>query len=255
MKRFMIATALSTTLATAAFAATTAEQAQLEAFLPSIDASALTEEQMTLSIEVLNSDLSQDEKRSELNTILTLGGEMPTEAVPTEAQRTEIERYVGDIDYSMLTQAQIDSAMLAISNGGSPSEVKSHVEQILSTQTRAATPAMPTEAERAEIERYAPGVDFSTVSQAQLDSAMSIISSGSNRSDTATIVQGVLLDDGKPLGETNTATSGQAALLARYVPDVKIETLTEAQLIMALAIIDRGGNDVEIEEKIQNVFK
>ncbi|WP_146590727.1 hypothetical protein [Puniceibacterium confluentis] len=190
MKRFLIATALTASLSTAAFAATSAEQAQIEAFLPSVDATALTEEQMTLSLEVLNSDLPRAQKLDRMNLILSAGMEMAVEAVPTEAQQTEIARYMPDVDYSVLTQAQIDAAMLVIGSGESPSDIEGKVKTILQS-------------------------------------------------------------DATPVGTNNTASAAEMAILQRYIPDMAVDQMSEAELNAAMAIVYSGGSESEIQGKLQ----
>ncbi|WP_372834910.1 hypothetical protein [Puniceibacterium confluentis] len=194
MKRFLIATALTASLSTAAFAATSAEQAQIEAFLPSVDATALTEEQMTLSLEVLNSDLPRAQKLDRMNLILSAGMEMAVEAVPTEAQQTEIARYMPDVDYSVLTQAQIDAAMLVIGSGESPSDIEGKVKTILQS-------------------------------------------------------------DATPVGTNNTASAAEMAILQRYIPDMAVDQMSEAELNAAMAIVYSGGSESEIQGKLQALTK
>ncbi len=276
MKRFLIATALTTSMSTAAFAATLEEQAQVEAFLPSVDASALTEEQMTLTLEVINSNMTADEKRDRMNLILSAGSQMSTEAVPTAAQQSEIQRYAPDVDFSTVTQAQVDSAMLAINGGGSPSEIQGKVQSILGTVRDSAqpemavstetntSPAMPTEAQQSEIERYAPGVDFTTLTQAQVDSAMLAINGGGSPSEIAGRVQSILEtvgDSAQPTMATSTATTGpgnsateaQIVTLQSYLPDMAVESLSEAELASAMAIVNGGGSQAEIQARLEDL--
>jgi uncharacterized protein YqeY len=189
MKRFLIATALTASLSTAAYAATEAEIAQIQSLMPNVDAAALSDTEVSSAMSIITSSESRSNKMSQLSSIL-------------------------DQDMPM------------------------------------GMAAMPTEAQSAEIESYAPGVDYTTVTQAQLDTAMNYINSGMGESDIAISVQSVLSSDTAPVGDINTASTAEVAILQRYLPDMEVASLTESELNLALATVYGGGSESEIQDKL-----
>ena len=169
----------------------------------------------------------------------------------SEAEIAQIQRVVPDIDASTLTDTQVTNAMAIINSSDSRSQMMSQLSALLEHDMPMAMPAQPTEAQRAEIERYAPGVDFATVTQAQLDTAMAYINAGMSPSDTEARVQSVLIDDGTPVGTTNTATSAEVAILQRYLPDITVETMTEEELTNAMAVVYSGESDGDIRAQLE----
>ncbi|PIL19090.1 hypothetical protein P775_16400 [Puniceibacterium antarcticum] len=190
MKRLMIATALTASLSTAAFAATEAEVAQIQALMPNVDASTLSDTEVANAMAVISSSSPRTTKMNRLNDLFS----------------TDM------------------------------------------TVTMAAT---PTEAQFAQIERYAPDVDYTTVTQAQVDTALNYINSDMSDSDIAANVKTVMMDDGTRISEVNTATAAEQAILQRYLPEMTVDTLTEAQLNSALAVVYSGGNESDISQSLE----
>ncbi len=190
MKRFLIATALTASLSTAAYAATEAEVAQIQSLLPNVDASTLSDTEVTNAMAIINGSDSRSSKMQNLSALLNQEMSMGMAATPTEAQR-------------------------------------------------------------AQLERYAPNVDYTTVTQAQLDTALNYVNSGMGDADISQNVQAVLVDDGTPVGEANTASAAEVAILQRYLPDMEVAMLTEAQLNVALATVYGGGSESEIQSKLK----
>lgn len=193
MKRFLIATALTASLSTAAFAATPAEEAQIESYLPTVDASVLNDTQVANAMNVITSSDSRNKKLGQLKSIV---------------EGTEY----------------------------------------------AETPIMLNEAEMTMLQTAAPDVDLSTISQAQANAALNILSS-SEGSNTDAEVQALLSTDATPMGETNSASSAEAAILTRYVPELDVSALTEAQLNSALAIVYSAQSESAIGPQIEALLR
>ncbi|WP_146590725.1 hypothetical protein [Puniceibacterium confluentis] len=194
MKRFLIATALTATLSSAAFAATEAEVTQIESYVPGVNAEALSDSEVAEAMAVIAGSESRSAKMGKLSAMLGVEMTNSSVAMPTEAQASEIQRYVSDVDYAMVTQAQLDTAMSYIQSEMSPSDIEARVTSVLTT-------------------------------------------------------------DATPVGVANTASAAESAMLQRYLPEVKIDALTETQLNSALAVVYGGGSDTEIMGKLEAMVR
>lgn len=186
MKRFMIATAMTLSMSTAAFAATEAEVASIQQYLPDADVAAWSDADVAAAMNVISGTESRSGIVAKLNSLY--GAPTATSpAMVTEEERAMLDQYVSGVDYSTLPQATVDAAISAANSEMSASDRQARVTAILTgdetdmgSDTNTATAA-----EVATINAYAPSIDVSTLSDAEVNTALNVIYSEENRDEVA----------------------------------------------------------------------
>ncbi|MFD1344320.1 hypothetical protein [Litorisediminicola beolgyonensis] len=186
MKRFMIATAMTLSMSTAAFAATDAEIASIQQYMPDANVAAWSDADVAAAMNVISGNESRSTIVSQLNALYGA----PTATSPamiTEEEKASLDQYVTGVDYSKLPQATVDAALAASTSEMSASDREARVTAIL---TGDATPMgsegnTATAAEVATINAYAPSIDVSSLTDAEVNTAMNVIYSEENRDDVA----------------------------------------------------------------------
>jgi hypothetical protein len=193
MKRMMIATALATTLGTAAFAATEAEMDKVTTFAPGVDTSSYTESDFNIAYGIVNSGMSRGEKLAKLRALETDSNLDMGTAMITEAEMERLQEYAPDIDFGSVTQAQAETA-LAITYGGESTSVKTErVQNILSgTEMDAETMAMVSEGQEQMLMTYLSEDEISTLTEDELQLALSYAYSGMSRSQKVEQMQSLV---------------------------------------------------------------
>lgn len=170
----------------------------------------------------------------------------------TEAEVTQIQQYVPDADVAAWSDQQVDQALAIINSTESRTEIEAQLMALYGDGMAAAPGAQLTEAEMTMLDQYVEGVDYSTVSQANVDAALAVAASEMSPTDRQTRIQSLLSQDETPMYEGNMATSGQVALIETRAPNVDVSTLTDAQVAAVLNMINsHDENDGDVSNKIE----
>ncbi|SHI08045.1 hypothetical protein [Marivita hallyeonensis] len=191
MKRMMIATALVTTLGTAAMAATDEQIQQIERFAPGIETSNLTEAELQTAYGIVTSGDSRGEKIAKLRALETDANAGSFEML-SDAELMRLEQYAPGFDWTDVTPAQAQAA-LAITYGGDSEGVKSERVQAILTDENSMTEmnADITAGQRMMITNYAPNVDVDALSESDVQSILSVIHSGASRGEIAGQIEAI----------------------------------------------------------------
>ncbi len=179
MKRFVITSTLALTTATAAVAATEGQINTIESYIPEANVEAWSDTQVLSALSVINSG---DKSRGEIVTTLTgmyiVDDSNFTPAMITSGEAATLDRYVDGVDYSMLPQPIVDSALTIAAAGDKNDDEKSEeIEQLLTDMSAPATLNTATSGQLSLIESYVPEVNAEALTEAQVLGALNIINS------------------------------------------------------------------------------
>ena len=192
MTRLMIATALTTTIATSAFAMTDAQIEQIENFSADVNVEALSETQLETAYTIVTSGDDRSNKLARLRA-LEAGDNPEDMAMISAAEMDRLERYAPNADLSMISQAQAEAAIAVIYGGGTRSEKGERVEAILNDYMVVETMAADISEGRLNIiQEYAPNVDASDLSEQDVQLIMNFIHSGMSRGEKLNRIDAVV---------------------------------------------------------------
>ncbi|WP_411224602.1 hypothetical protein [Marivita sp. S2033] len=190
----MIATALVTTLSTAAFAASEAQIQEVQTFSADIDTSSFTDTQYDIAYGIIHAGMSQGEKIAKLRA-LAEDTDNSSMADIGQAELQRLKEYAPDADFTNATKAQVQSA-LAVTYGGESEGVKSdRVKNIFADHNSMETMNMEiTAGEAAMIQEYAPNVDVSTLTDQQVQTIKSFIYSDMSRGEKVGKIESIVMN-------------------------------------------------------------
>lgn len=192
MKRILIATALTTTLSTAAFAVTDGQMNQIQTFAPGIDVTSMTETQLEVAYGIVTSGDSHGEKMGELRA-LTLDDEPAQIAVISEAQWNRLMSYAPEADPSVITQAQAESALAITYSGMSAGERRQQVQEILNDYSVVETMTDKISEGRLNlIKTYVPEIQEEELSDQDVQVIISVIHSGMSRAEITSQIKSIM---------------------------------------------------------------
>ena len=192
MKRIMIATALTTTLATSAFAVTEGQIDQIEAFAPGMNTSVLSETELQTAYGIVTSGDSVSEKRAKLRS-LTADGEADGFAMISEAEMLRLQRYAPNIDLSLITQSQAEAALAITYGGESEGDKAERVQAILSdAQVIDTMSGDITVGQSNMIQSFAPDVDVTELTEEDVELILSFIHGGMSRSEALSKIESIV---------------------------------------------------------------
>ena len=184
MKRMMIATALATTLGTAAFAATEAQIQQVDGFNSGIDTSNFSDSDYDIAYGIVTSGMSNGEKTAKLRALGTEDNVDMGMAMISEAQMERLQQYAPDADFGAITQSQAETALAITYGGESPSTITARVQNVLSgSEMDDEMMVMVTAGQQNLLRTYAPNADLTTLTEDQLTLALSYAYSGMSESE------------------------------------------------------------------------
>ncbi len=195
MKRLINATTASIlAISASTFAVNAATQAEIntiERFAPDANLEMLTEAEIQSVLAVINST----DKTSELfTTVPAMVNDMSEGAMrntATQGELSAIESYVPGVETAMLTQDQVDAAMLIINGGESESAKRNQVRAIVE-DTEVNTTAMLTEGQKADIEAYLPDMEVAMLQQDTAYAILNIISSSDSESEKLSQIEALV---------------------------------------------------------------
>lgn len=196
MKNLMIATALATTLATSAFAVNETQIGEIKNFAAGIDVESMTEDELEIAYGVVTSGMSRGDKLAKLRSLAETDGPVVMEVAMAELSETELERlmqYAPDVDFAVVTQAQAEAALAATYSSGSPDDIAQRVMAILTND--ATMVGEMNNASRAEMEiirGYVPEADVMSLSQAELNTALSIAYGGDSPNEKTAKIKAIV---------------------------------------------------------------
>lgn len=193
MTRIMIATALATTLSTAAFGATDTQIQQVDSFNSAIDTSTFTDTDYNIAYGIISSGMSAGEKLAKLRSLGTDDNVNTGIAMISEAEMDVLLNYAPDTDFGRITQLQAEAA-LAVTFGGEPRAViTDRVQAILSgAEMEAETMTVVNAGQEAMIQNYVPNADVSSLSNEELALTLSFVHSGMSRSEKTAQIETLL---------------------------------------------------------------
>ena len=193
MTRMMIATALATTLGTAAFAATEAQIQQVQTFNTGIDTSTFTDTDYDIAYGIVTSGMSNGEKTAKLRALGTDDNVDMGIAMISEAEMARLLDYAPNTDFGAITQSQAEAALAVIYGGESRATITSRVESILrGAEMDADTLTIVSEGQAAMLRSYVPEADVTVLTQEELALAMSYVHSGMSRSEKAAQIEALI---------------------------------------------------------------
>lgn len=101
-----------------------------------------------------------------------------------------------------------------------------------------------TEDEMAAIQKYAPDVDVSTMSEQQIDAVMNVINSGDSEGEKSAKISALVGEAGDNT-VVSEVSSGQLARLQQYAPELDFTGITASELEQALNVIDSADSKGE----------
>ncbi|WP_353471128.1 hypothetical protein PVT71_07220 [Salipiger sp. H15] len=167
MKRFIAITALTSALATGAFAASEAQTDLINTYAPDVDVSALSEQQLNDAFSVANSGESDTLKRSTIESIAM------TERAPSTfsaEQLAQIEAYLPSETVMMMTGEQRADALAMINSGMDDTELRGLLNAMGENMVPGLTPA-----EISRVETIAPEADLTVLSAEQVSRLRALI--------------------------------------------------------------------------------
>lgn len=192
MKRILIATALATTLSTAAFAATETQIQQIESFAAGIDVSAMTDAELDQAYAIVTSGMNRGEKISQLRA-LSKQSNLPEPSMLSSGELARLQTYAPEADYSSITRAQAQSALSVTYSSASEGEISQRVQEILSDEAAATAMAADiTAAQKLMIEQYVPDIDMTVLTEDQLDAIIQAIHAGMERGETVSQIESII---------------------------------------------------------------
>lgn len=193
MTRMMIATALATTLGTAAFAATEAQIQEVQTFNTGIDTSTFTDTDYDIAYGIVTSGMSNGEKTAKLRALGTDDNVDMGIAMISEAEMARLLDYAPNTDFGAITQSQAEAALAVTYSGESRATITSRVESILGgAEMDADTLTIVSEGQAAMLRSYVPEADVTVLTQEELALAMSYVHSGMSRSEKAAQIEALI---------------------------------------------------------------
>lgn len=193
MKRMMIATALATTIGTAAFAATEGQIQQVQTFNSGIDTSTFSDSDYDVAYGIVTSGMSHGEKSAELRAMATDDSGDTGIANISEAEMAQLQQYTPDANFDAITQSQAEAALAVTYSGESPSEITRRVQNILNgAEMDADTMAAISAGQESMLRTYVPNADLSDLTKDELLLAMSYVHSGMSRSETSAQIKALI---------------------------------------------------------------
>ncbi len=176
MKRFMIASAVALSTATAAFAASEGEIAEVQQYLPNYDVSSWSDTQINEAMAIINSSDSRADRMGRLDALARGETYASGGAQLTEAEMVELSKYVDGVDFTALPQAVVDAALLVANSEMSASDREGRIQELLTADGTAMFEGnTATSGEVALINSAAPDIDVSTLSDPQVNSILALI--------------------------------------------------------------------------------
>ncbi len=183
MKRFMTATALTLALTGSAYAATEGEIATIQSYLPEADIASWSDTEVASALNIINSTESRSEIVGRLSALYADDAYTPMSASITEAEMAILDQYVDGVDYTILPQPTLDAA-IAAAQSGEESDRAARVRALLQDDGQMVSDMnTATTGEVALINSYAPELDVATLSDVEVNTALSIIYSNSSRGE------------------------------------------------------------------------
>ncbi|WP_425101657.1 hypothetical protein [Tropicibacter sp. S64] len=188
MKRLIATTALVATLASGAYAATEGQLSMLQNYLPGVDVTMLTEQQVDDLLVIAAAESDDTERAAKLQAYLTPDNAIVADPL-NEAELNAIYNAVPDADVSLLTNGEIVEIRGAIVSGDEQ-EIK-RVFETLSANKGMLDAVQFTAAEEAEIINIQPNADFSKI-DAQESRQIRAALTGGDRKQIETVIRAAL---------------------------------------------------------------
>ncbi len=166
----------------------------------------------------------------------------------TEADLTQIEKFLPNVDAAMLTDTQVNSLVGIINGGGSRSEKVATMRALVGVENPVVTEL--TAAELSELQAYAPEIDFSRFTAAEITQAQGIIDSAETRSDALAQLRSFELSETPVM--TDTLTEAEVVEIRSYAPNIDLAALTDDEILRIQAAI-AGGDSTEIRNAIGSI--
>ncbi|MGP6089970.1 hypothetical protein [Antarctobacter jejuensis] len=166
----------------------------------------------------------------------------------TETDRAQIEQFLPNVDASTLTDTQVDSLVGIMYSGDSRSDKVAAMRGLVGAENPVMTELTPTEL--LELQSYAPEIDFSRFTAAQIAQAQGIINSAETRADAMAQLRSFELSD-EPI-MTDALTEAEVVEIRSYAPDINLAALTDVEVLRIQAAI-AGGDTTEISNTIGSI--
>ncbi|CUH78929.1 hypothetical protein [Tropicibacter naphthalenivorans] len=187
MKRFLIATALVTSMGTTAMAATQGEINTINSYLPDLDVSQLTDTQVDALIGIAMSNEDRNQKMMKMGGYIYSGNEVDTPVPATTV--AELEAFAPSIDFSGMTNEELAQAVTVL-NGGDSYDQKLLKLRSLAEASDVVTILPLTAGEVATIKQYDPNIDLTKLSDNDILIIQAAIAGG-DRNNIRSVIQSV----------------------------------------------------------------
>ncbi|ETX14899.1 hypothetical protein OCH239_21290 [Roseivivax halodurans JCM 10272] len=166
----------------------------------------------------------------------------------TDNEIARIQQYLPDVDVSTWSNTQVAEAMNIITSTDSHSDIENKLEGIVPATATVTGGATLTENEMVTLSRYVDNVDFTTLPQPIVDSALSIANSEDDESEAQRKIESLLVDYQQPADTMgNGATEAQMVIINRHAPSLDVSTLSDTQVDVVLNYIN-STDDASISE-------
>ncbi len=172
----------------------------------------------------------------------------------TEAEMATISSYLPNADISAWSDTEVATAMNIIQSNDTRSDIVGKLNALYDGEEYTPMSATISEAEVAILDQYVTGVDYTMLPQPTVDAAIVAAQSGMSDSEKSAQIVALLSDDPAPMGDMNTATAAEVALINSYAPEIDVMSLSDAQVNSALAVIYSEESQGNIASSLEVLF-
>ncbi|MBN9890316.1 hypothetical protein [Salipiger abyssi] len=182
MKRLLTATALSTIVATSAFAASEAEMNAITMYYPDANFEALSDDQVTEMFAVANSGASDTDKRSQIEEIASADNPSASTAV-----EQDLQVYVPEWRLDEMSSAEREQMVALVTESDDPAETRVQIVDSMSD----AAPNLTT-GEVSALEQLVPEADYSVLSTEQVNDLRATLYGGADDSEKKSDIERIM---------------------------------------------------------------
>ena len=166
----------------------------------------------------------------------------------TEAQENAIQSYLPGIDVQALSDTQVDTLLSLAYSGDTRADKVSAMSAYVEAPAMIDADISP--AQMNDLMAFAPGVDFSGFSDAELAQALSVMHSGDSRGEALATLRAFEAADRTIT--TDPLTEAERLSIESYAPGIDLAALSDAEVLRIQAVI-ASGDDAQIRSVIRGI--